>query len=58
MAAPVSMSALYHLPACTVILGQSTIHATVIVSCMGGSPHSWDALLREGSFSLNHLQNH
>ena len=29
--------------------------ATVIVSSTGGPPHSWGALLREGSFSLNHL---
>ena len=32
--------------------------ATVIVSSMGGPPHSLGTLLREGSFILNHLQNH
>ena len=34
------------------------MHAMVIVSCMGVPPHSWGALLREDSFSLNHLQHH
>ena len=39
-------------------MGQSIMHTTVIVSSMDGPPHSWGALLREGSFSLNHLQSH
>ena len=39
-------------------MGQSITHAMVIVSCMGDPLHLWGALLREGSFSLNHLQSH
>ena len=35
------------------MVGQSVIHATVIVSAVGGPPHLWGALLREGSLSLN-----
>ena len=58
MTAPESISALWHLPACTVIVRQSIMHVTVIVSSMNGPPCSWGALLREGSFSLNHLQSH
>ena len=58
MAAPESINALYHFPACTVIVGQSIIHATVIVFSIGSPPLSWSALLREGSFSLNHHWNH
>ena len=57
MAAPESINTLYQFPVCTVIMGMSIIHATVIVSSIGGPPHSWSALLREGSFSLNHHQN-
>ena len=58
MAAPESINALYHFPAWTVIVGQSIIHATVMVSSTGGPPCSWGALLREGFFSLNHHWNH
>ena len=58
MAAPGSIKALYHFPACTVMVGQSSICATVMISSTGGPPHSWSALLREGFFSLNHHQNH
>ena len=54
IAAPESIRALYLLLAWTVIFGQSMIHATVIVSSVFG-PHSWGALLREGSTSLNGL---
>ena len=35
------------------MVGQSIMHATVIISAVGGPPHSWGALLREGSLSLN-----
>ena len=35
------------------MVGQSVMHATVIISAVGGPPHSWSALLREGSLSLN-----
>ena len=58
MAAPELIKALYHFPAWTVIVGLSIMHTTVIVSSTGVPPHSWDALLREGSFSLNHHWNH
>ena len=58
MAAPESINALYHFPVCTVMVEQSIIHATVMVSSTGGPPHSWGAILREGFFSLNHHQNH
>ena len=29
------------------------MYATVIISAVGSPPHSWGALLREGSLSLN-----
>ena len=35
MVAPELINALYHFPAWTVIVGQSLMHATVIVSSMG-----------------------
>ena len=35
------------------MVGQSIMCATVIISPVGGPPHSWGALLREGSLSLN-----
>ena len=35
------------------MVGQSVMHITVIISVVGGPPHSWGALLREGSLSLN-----
>ena len=38
MLAPESINVLYHFPACTVIVGQSTMHVTVIVSFMGDPP--------------------
>ena len=40
MVAPESISALKHLPAWTVMVGQSIVHATVIISAVGGPPHS------------------
>ena len=52
MAAPESINALYHFPACTFMVGQSIIHATLLISSTGGPPHSWGALLREGKASL------
>ena len=58
MAAPESINVLYHFPACTVMVGQSSIHATVTVSSTGDPPHSWGTLLQEGFFSLNHHWNH
>ena len=48
MATPELINALYHFPVWTVIVGQSIIHATVMVSSTGGPPLSWGALLREG----------
>ena len=50
---PESISVLWHLPAWTIMVGQSIMHATVIISAVGGPPHSWGVLLREGSLSLN-----
>ena len=35
------------------MVGQSVMHATVIISAVGGPPHSWGALLKEGFLSLN-----
>ena len=35
------------------MVGQSVMCATEIVSLLGGPPHSWGALLGEGSPSLN-----
>ena len=58
MAAPESINGLYHFPAWAVMVGQSIICATAMVSSTGGPCHSWGALLREGFFSLNHHQNH
>ena len=40
------------------MVAQSIKCAMVIVSSIVGPPHSWGALLREGSFSLNPHQNH
>ena len=37
------------------MVGQSIIHATVTVSFVFCPPFSWDALLGEGSASLNGL---
>ena len=54
IAAPESIKTLYCFPAWTVMVGQSIIHATVTVSSVFG-PHSWGALLRESSTSLNGL---
>ena len=51
--APKSISALWHFPAWTVMVGQSVMCVTVIVTLLGGPPHSWGALLGEGSPSLN-----
>ena len=58
MAAPELINALYHFPMWTVMVGQSIIHAMVIASSIVDPPHSWGALLREGSLSLNPHQNH
>ena len=58
MVASESLNVLYCFPACTVMVGKSIIHATVMVSSTGGPPHSWDTLLREGIFGLNHHRNH
>ena len=52
MVAPESIKALHLFPACTVMVGQSVIHATVVASSAGGPPNSWGTLLREGSPSL------
>ena len=38
MAAPECINALYHFPACTVMVGQSITCATVTVSSTGGPP--------------------
>ena len=35
------------------MVGQSVMHATVIISAVGGPAHLWGAVLREGSFSIN-----
>ena len=35
------------------MVGQSVMHATEIISAVGGPPCSWGALLRVGSLSLN-----
>ena len=35
------------------MVGQSVMCATAIMSVLGGFPHLWGALLREGSLSLN-----
>ena len=50
---PESISALYHFTIWTVMVGQSVMCATVIVSLLGGHPYLWGALLGEGSPSLN-----
>ena len=55
MAAPESIRALYHFPACTVIVGQSMMSATVTWSSKGSPPCLWESLLGEGSISLNDL---
>ena len=39
------------------MVGQSIIHATVTVSFVFSPPCSWDALLGEGSASLNGLSS-
>ena len=51
MAAPKFIKALWCLLVWTVTVGQSIIHATVTVSS-ASAPHSWGALLREGSATL------
>ena len=35
------------------MVGQSVMCATVVMSLLGGPPHSWGALLRQGCLSLN-----
>ena len=55
IAAPESIIALYHLPVCAVIVGQSMIGVTVTWS-LKGSPHcSWESLLGDISTSLKFL---
>ena len=46
------------MPVWTVIVGQSIICDTVVISSGSGPPHSWGALLREGFLSLNPHWNH
>ena len=61
MAAPESMRALYHFPACTVIVGQSVMSDPVMWSFEGSSSSSWESLLGEGSTNLkdlSHLPGH
>ena len=53
MAAHESIRALYHFPACTVIVGQSMMSATVTWSYVGSPPCSWESLLGEVPVSLN-----
>ena len=53
MAAPESISTLYHFPACTVIVGQLMMSGTVIWSCVGSPPCPCESLLGEDSVSLN-----
>ena len=55
IAAPELVRALQHFLACTVIVGQSIMSATVTGSCVVSLPCSWESLLGEGSFSLNDL---
>ena len=57
MAAPESIGALYHFPACTVIVGQSVMSATVTWLCGGSPPCSWKSLLGEGFISLKNLES-
>ena len=52
IAVPESISALWHFPVWTVIVGQSVIWAIVTVSLLGSPPHVCE--LGEGSSSLNH----
>ena len=35
------------------MVGQSIMHATIIIPAVGGPPHLWGTLLGEGSLSLN-----
>ena len=49
------------MPACTVIVGQSMMNATVTWLLEGNTPCSWESLLEEGSTSLKiliHLLSH
>ena len=55
MAPPESIRALYYLPACTIIMGQSMMSATVTWLLEGSSPGSWESLLGEDSISLKNL---
>ena len=55
MAAPESIRALQHFPACTIIVGQSMMSTTVTWSCGGSPPCSCKSLLGEGSISLKNL---
>ena len=52
MAAPESISAWYHFPACIVTIGQSVMWAIVMVSSLV-SPLC-DMVVGEGTSSLNH----
>ena len=54
MAAAESVSALQHFPACTVIVGQYMMSATITWSHVSSPCWSWKSLLGEGSVSLNH----
>ena len=56
MAAPESIKAWYHFPACMVTVGQSVIWAMVMTSSLG-SP-LWECVLGEGAPSLNHSLSH
>ena len=53
IAAPESIRALWHFPACIVMVAQSMISATVTWSHVGSSLCSWESLLGEGSVILN-----
>ena len=55
MAAPESISAWYHFPACTVTVGQSVMWAIVMVSSLVGPLR--DLGVGEGTPSLNHPHN-
>ena len=55
MAAPESIRALQHLPACIIIVGQSVMSATVTWLLEGNPPCSWELLLGKGSISLKDL---
>ena len=55
MTAPGSIRALLHFPACTVIVGQSVMSATLTWSVEGSPFCSWESLLGEDSISLKDL---